>query len=262
MAQERDTRPLAEIRFAQDLPADLQVGSERRVRKILQEAGVAIAQDIIDLGCTGLLLRIGDTDGGLGVAQYIRGQMSGSICGLPCYVPRDRYCLVHDTIGGLQLAGNLDGPQAMHHPEALPFMSRELTDEERMKVGGIKAKLDADAKQAAMELYGAQDVLEEESEEATSPAPSCPIPQPPFKCPDHKEPDWECRKCLAQAIVDSRIDMRKAVRVYVADVDMTGRRNSIQASLDEALEELNSGDGMPVELWVRVASWSKKVTRD
>ena len=271
MSAERDERPLAEIAF-----------DCSEMRELFAICGVVVAQDIIDLGCTGLvqhlrtlpvypdrLLSIVGRDRSaphwLSLAMLTQGRMSGSICGLPCYVPKDRFCLVHNTIGGLQTTGNVDGPQATHHPEALPLMSRELTPEEQQQVGGIKAKLNADAKAVALQEYGAEDVFEEEpdADDATpAPALSCPIPQPPFKCLDHVEPDWACRECIAQAIVESHADMRTTVRVYVANCDITSRCASVQAVLDEALVELNAGNGMPVELWVRVASWSKKVTRD
>lgn len=264
MSAERDERPLAEIAF-----------DCGEMRELFAICSVVVAQDIIDLGCTGLvqhlhalpaypdhLLSIVGRDRSaphwLSLAMLTQGRMSGSICGLPCYVPKDRYCLVHNTIGGLQTTGNVDGPQATHHPEALPIMSRELTPDEQQRVGGIKAKLNADVKAVALQEYGAEDVFEEEPDDADAddrtpgPAPSCPIPQPPFKCPDHKELDWDCRKCIAQAIVE--------VEVVPHILCING--SFCSSSLDEALKALDAIECDRVELWVRVASWSKKVTRD
>jgi len=264
MAQERDTRPLGEIRFAADLPASAGESIEAKIRDLLHQAGVGVGQDIIDMGCTGLVESLPRLDAlALDSARFIRRHMAGSVCGLPCYVPRDRYCLVHDTIGGLQLAGNFDGPQAQRHPGALPFMSRELTEEERWKVSGIEAKLSAEVKAAALAEYGATD-LDDEAVQASmayphemAVAPSCPIPQPPFKCPEHTEPDWGCRKCIAQAIVEG---------ASLTDLEVRGYNDAglwaSCASVARGLQQLEADEHRRIDLWVRVASWSKKVARD
>lgn len=271
MAQERDTRPLGEIRFAADLPASdgaTREGVEANVRDFLHRVGVGVGQDIIDMGCTGLVQSLCNllvSEGGspdecrgraLNAAKFIRRNMAGSICGLPCYVPRDRYCLVHDTIGGLQIAGNFDGPQAQRHPEALPAMSRELTEDERAKVLGINAKISAEARAAALSEYGATDIEDEPAGEAPT-APSCPIPQSPFKCPEHTEPDWECRKCIAQAVVDHAGPAQ--AEFHVNDNHLGW---DVLPTLTASLAKLEAGECTTVELWVRVASWSKKVARD
>lgn len=269
MAQERDTRPLGEIHFAADLPDySLERASiETKIRDFLHRIGVGVGQDIIDLGCTGLVHALANLAAGedepcspeectkraLDVAGFIRRNMAGSICGLPCYVPRDRYCLVHDTIGGLQREGNFDGPQAQRYPEALPFMSRELTEEEQRKVSGITAKLSAEARAAALSEYGATDI---EDEPAAPAAPTCPIPQPPFKCPEHTEPVWTCRKCIAQAIAEG------TQSPVPHDIVGYGSTEEALMSIDSGLARLAEGDLNCVELWVRVASWSKKVARD
>jgi hypothetical protein len=270
---------LGEIRFAADLPASdgaSREGVEANIRDFLHRVGVGVGQDIIDMGCTGIvqglynLLAKEDESRyspeecrgrALNTASVIRRNMAGSVCGLPCYVPRDRYCLVHDTIGGLQLTGNFDGPQAQRHPEALPFMSRELTEDERRKVAGIEAKLSADAKAAALAEYGATDLdgepVVDTSVEEVATAPSCPIPQPPFKCPDHTEPDWDCRKCIAQAIVEGKKPLHQE---YWVDDNHVGWESI--AAINCGLAKLTAGECTTVELWVHVASWSKKVTRD
>lgn len=256
--KDRDARPLAEIRFAR--------GAEEQIRIVLEAVGVVTGQDIVEMGCTGLFERVqafvGDiVEARLGAAQYIRRRMSGSICGLPCYVPRDRYCLVHDTIGGLQAAGNLDGTQAIHHPEALSYMSRELTEEEHRKVFGVEKKINEEARRTALAEYGAEDIEAPpdfnhlDGLDASSSGGVCPIPQPPFKCPDHAEPDWMCRKCIAQVLVEGGDVRAREVRGY----NGVGWDSNI--SVERALERLHEGDHVRVELWVRVASWSKKVTR-
>lgn len=293
MSKERDERPLAEIRFAQDCN-DPEV--EQTVRAKLKKAGVVWAYDIIDMGCTGLAkeirsnLQAASVQTGVACkgptfteetlkgavcaeACYIREHMSGSICGLPCYVPRDRYCLVHDTIGGLQAAGNLDGPQAARHSEALSYMSRELTEDERQKVFGVEKKINEEARKAALAEYGAVEEGTDEISDEAMPTPvlSCPIPKPPFKCPEHVEPDWECRKCIAQAVAEDRAHVANSTRVYASrsfsrsdhdGVNVSGCQGTLQGNLHEALVDLGAGRVDSVELWVRAASWSKKVTRD
>lgn len=268
---ERDTRPLGEIQFAADLPySSLEHASiEAKIRDYLHQVGVGVGQDIIEMGCTGLAQALNNlyasesaegshcsleqcAQQAIATASFILQNMAGSICGLPCYVPRDRYCLVHDTIGGLQLEGNLDGPQMRRHPEALPLMSRELTEDERKHVGGIKAKIAEEARRVALAEYGVEDI-----EDEGNPAPSCPVPPPPFECPEHKEkPDWTCRKCLAQSLVDSG-SVTTEVRSLSASIGW-----DTEAGVTTGLNRLERGDVTRVELWVRVASWSKKVTRD
>jgi hypothetical protein len=257
MSKECDERPLAEIRFAQDAPKGGTMDVETAIRVYFERVGVKVGQDIIDLGCTGLVVKLRETSTvviaiTLNTAQYIRRNMSGSICGLPCYVPRDRFCFVHDTIGGLQVAGNMDGPQAPRHPEALPLMSRELTEDERRTVAGINAKLAADAKEKALAEYGAEAIEDEATFGSATPTPSCPIPQPPFKCSNHKEPEWGCRKCVAQAVFE-RGD--QIFRVCTVPATATSQ------PIGEAMEALEAGELRCVELWTVVASWSKKVTR-
>ena len=262
MSKERDERPLAEIRFGQDGRGSA-LAIEAAIRGYFEQVGVKVGQDIIDLGCTGLVSKLRETGTlaiaiTLNTAQYIRRNMSGSICGLPCYVPRDRFCLVHDTIGGLQAAGNMDGPQAPRHSEALPLMSRELTEDERRTVAGINAKLAADAKEKALADYGAEEI-EEPSD--TAPAPSCPIPQPPFKCPNHEEPDWDCRKCIAQAIVEGPMPMLLEFRA-LSSTDSPLSPLLRFPSIADALCALKEDRCKHVALWVQVAAWSKKVARD
>lgn len=98
------------------------------VRMILKECGVAKAGDINTLGCTGAVKHMP-----IEAARALLLDFSGSGFGLPCFVPRSRYCLVHNTIGGLQ-----DG-QKQHHEEMVEKISRELTDEEHGKVKLIEA---------------------------------------------------------------------------------------------------------------------------
>jgi hypothetical protein len=276
MSNNRDERPIGEIHFAQDV-APMGGDIEAAIRVDFLACGCKVGQDIIDLGCTGLALKLQEqavlahregfggssppsTESIVQAAEYIRKNMAGSVCGLPCYVPRDRFCLVHNTVGGLQVSGNFDGPQPSRHPEALSFMSRELTEEEQKKVAGINAKLAADAKEKALAEYGAEEIEDEATLDSAISAPSCPIPQPPFKCPDHKEPDWDCRKCIAQAIAEGTDSV--VVELHGGGGKRGASNGLVLGSLTAALADIEQGNLNWVSLFVRAASWSKKVTRD
>jgi hypothetical protein len=92
----------------------------KRVRAYLADAGCTTAQAILDAGCTGLHLA------GLEIPTLrdLRAALGGTGIGLPCYVPPNRFCLVHNTVGGLQ-----DG-QAARHTAAYTGITRELTPQE------------------------------------------------------------------------------------------------------------------------------------
>lgn len=267
MAMEKDTRPLTEIRFAQSRQDS---AVEATIREAFSRAGVRIGQDIIDLGCTGFVSRSLPAQQGegssredvaavLSLGKMVRENMDGSVCGLPCYVPRDRFCLVHDTIGGLQQIGNLDGPQACRHSEALPYMSRELNDEEAARVNLIKNKQLADARTSALRDYDACEV--EETDVQADPIEevetlSCPVPTAPFKCSEHEEPNWGCPKCLAQAVAEQKkVDTFVGADLYPSMSFFLGR------DLEPELESLARGEVDVVTLWVRAAVWTKKVVR-
>ena len=53
------------------------------------------------------------------MAVRVRENMGGSGCGLPCYVPPDRFCMVHNTIG-------VDG-QSQRNPDGVSYCSHEVT---------------------------------------------------------------------------------------------------------------------------------------
>jgi hypothetical protein len=95
-----------------------------RVREILAACEVKVAADIVELGCTGLAGWAVHIDN----IKLVRNGLAGSGVGLTCYVGTDRFCLAHETIGGLQ-----DG-QAQRHTEFIEKISRPLTEKERLSV--------------------------------------------------------------------------------------------------------------------------------
>lgn len=247
---ERDERPLAEIRFAQDKDTP---GTEETVRAVFALVGVKVAQDIIDLGCTGLCCKTTLAD-----AQLLRQSMAGSICGLPCYVPRDRFCLVHNTIGGLQATGNKDGSQMNPHPEGLALCSRELTVVERATLSGVEAFISNEGLKEAAEHFGA-----EKLQEATPLLEGAPqfelrgTPSlPAFICREHTEFTFGCRYCLAQSIVEGPLEPKVWVRAWLRIGDEP--RVIDPKELTTLLS--HSGDE-GVELYVLAARWDRKLVK-
>jgi hypothetical protein len=269
---ERDERPLSEIQFAIDVKdPEERAGHCTAVRGLLAGLGVHVAQDIVELGCTGVVYKLheGDIGKALRAAQFIRQHMGGSLCGLPCYVPPNRFCLVHSTIGALQLKGNVDGPQASCYPEALPICSRELTAEERAAHGKVQAKIMADAATAALDL-GAEiqptdpllDALPQPSTTSIGPqqlsqrGAGTTIGDASFKCPEHAEFEPKCRFCLAQAVAEGPLEPKLWVRAWprVGDAPREVDPRELATLLSH-----NGDEG--VELRVLAARWVRKLTR-
>lgn len=141
-----DRRPLDEVNFGASKENSAQITDI--VRGYLAAAGVKIAEDIADLGCTGLYAarlkyhqaqladEVGDAEAAAQEdTRFVRANMDGAAIGLTCFVDMDRYCLIHDTIGGLQKG------QAQRHAEHVEAISRELTDKERGHVAYVESAM-------------------------------------------------------------------------------------------------------------------------
>jgi hypothetical protein len=253
---DRDERPLDEIQFAIDAPEDERSLVAEETQRVFRLAGVKVAQDIIDLGCTGLTLATSLSD-----AQRIMPYMSGSICGLPCYVPPDRFCLVHNTIGALQIRGNVDGAQQVRHPEGVLLCSRELTEEECMKFGLIQRKIVEIAKKSG------NLTLDEETETLDAPDTRLPAPlnkrlqdlansNSAFKCPEHSSLNPKCRFCLAQAVTEGPLQPSvEFICIYKRGEKHTLPLSKFESSLDDS-------DVIIARLVVTAASWTRKLARD
>lgn len=94
------------------------------LRDAFSRCGLTVAQDIIEMGCTGFAGK------GFTVEEIkrIRLGLAGSGVGLPCYVGVDRFCFAHNVIGGLQ-----EG-QDQRHAAYVNQISRELEASERAHV--------------------------------------------------------------------------------------------------------------------------------
>jgi hypothetical protein len=247
---ERDERPLSEIRFAQDeLDAITRNRLQSEVRTILQKAGVAVAEGIVRLGCTGLAVHALC----LQDAQFVRKHMAGSVCGLPCYVPNHLFCLVHNTVGGLQTSGNKDGPQSNPHPEGLALCSRPLTPEEGGKLQGVQAFAQAEAVKEANAHFGAEQVTEDDLMKSDA----CPVLFPPFVCREHGEFTIGCRYCLAQSIVEGPLAPSVDLRIRQVDGVVT-----LASDIGELAIALIDDKCDSIELYVLAGRWTRKLVKE
>lgn len=114
------------------------------LRDTFTACGLTTAQQILDWGCTGF------SSQGLSIedVQKVRAGLAGSGVGLTCFVGPDRFCLVHNVIGGLQ-----EG-QEQRHPHTVAQISRDLTPEERSHVAVMETARRADKGTARDALIG------------------------------------------------------------------------------------------------------------
>jgi hypothetical protein len=266
-----DTRLLEEIPFASDV-RDVEARKlvVARVLGILKAAGAETGQDVIDLGCTGL----GGVEAGINDAIFVRENMAGAGFGLTCYVGPDRYCLVHETIGGLQT----DKRQEPRHVGYLAQVSRELTEAERQHVGivesarRVKAREGINKRETAREilnegpqglpLEGADELAEEMRRHGSTHGSF--IPDEPFTCPEHDKLLWRCRFCVAAEIVKGELIpsflFAPATEGNSVEADnfSTIEPNDIESRVAEM-----DGKGLDAAaVFVKVAVWRRKLARD
>lgn len=248
------------------------------MRAILDACGCKIAEDIVALGCTGLVHKITTCPpfelwtrlGSINTARFFRLGIGGSGVGLPCYVPPDRYCLVHEVSGGLQ-----DG-QEPHHLEAVESISRSLTAQEATQSALVSHAKGSTEAVASDLLAGrklpegweherqlspeSRDLLEAGLADAragrVSPVSASVLQS--WECPEHKETMWACRYCVAQAIVEGDLQLTFAVRPAVGGFTKAG------VSAREATEEvayLDSANASRVDVYVLAATFIRKLAR-
>lgn len=164
MSNDTDDRKIEDILFAQEDSLLNRESFCAAVRRIFLDRGARTAQDVIDLGCTGLVgapvdMSIPDEHRLLykensPVAQiaFARGRMAGAGFGIPCYVPPTQFCFVHNTVGGLQ------PNQAGRHPEGLNLCSRPLTLEEQGHTADVQALINKEGAAKTKLLFGAERV--------------------------------------------------------------------------------------------------------
>jgi hypothetical protein len=145
IADERDLRPLSEVHF---------FSNDKEMHELFESLGCKTAQDVIELGDTGLAAK------GFSIERIrdICANMAGAGFGITCFVPPTRYCHVHGGIGGLQ------DNQRARHQESLNLISRDLNIKEKTTIELIEAaRRNPDKLKAADMLRGRElpeDLLE------------------------------------------------------------------------------------------------------
>ena len=260
-----DERPIA------DMPFDGGAGT----RALLTRCNVTKAFEIELLGCTGAAGR------GLSLDEImsLRIGLGGGGVGLPCFVSPNRFCLAHNTIGGVQRE------QESRHPANVAAISRELTPQEAGQVmftetvrrtgkGGVGEQMAAAA--GALGGFGELPRGVEMVEERTAAddvrdgiaaslrGEVSPIPAhvfADFTCPEHTETNWSCRFCVAQAIVEGELDTTFAVRAVSAIENSEVVTGVSGTELDEAIEKMNAAEAREVEVYVLAATYKRKLSR-
>lgn len=287
-----DERTIDEISFAQDVQdLDERETRQARVREMLKAAGVTNATELVQCGCTGLAAAGVNFE----AASFIRRHMAGSGIGLPCYVGMDRFCLVHNTVGGLQ-----EGQQ-QRHAQYVGEISRELTEAETMTTryidrarratneaggndkGHAAGLLTGYAKDAAelaaavaedFETFPERRAQAEAAGDTELPTPPLPVeqiermmhaartlkaleqtPEATFRCPEHTETEWRCRLCAAQLVATGALDPQYLV-LATPDGTPVDIGEAGQKSGDEMLATLQNLDDQQA---AAVAVWVKAV---
>lgn len=238
---------------------------ERHVRQLLRDVGIRTAGEIVQAGCTGLFKLFSSIE----AVREIRDNMGGSRIGLPCYVGVDRYCLIHQTIGGLQ-----EGQEARHH-DVVPAVSRDLTEAER---GRVKVAENARRRRGPDRMSQAHEILQsyEESRRNGAPdggtsvvsvIPTTALPVSPetfshrdmadyFKCTEHSELTWSCRFCVAQAVVEGDLEPQCLVQGDGANSRLPG------GAVDKELARLTASGIDAATVYVKAVAFKRKLARD
>lgn len=274
MSNDIDDRKIEDLLFAQEDSLLNRESFCATVRRIFLDRGARTAQDVIDLGCTGLVGTPVDTSipdayrllykENSPVAQiaFARGRMAGAGFGIPCYVPPTRFCLVHNTVGGLQ------PNQAGRHPEGLNLCSRPLTLEEQGHTADVQALIDKEGIANAKRLFGAESIepsTTPAAQEVPTVAPAVPTITPAvpttasvtlsarFVCPEHTTLVWACRYCLAAAVINGPIQPE----VFLESQHRNDRLESWDIEdLQAVLADLNC---VEVTAVVRAKRWMRKM---
>jgi hypothetical protein len=265
-----------------------------RVRRLLWNCGVKVADDLKVLGCTGCVAH-GLT---LDDIKFLRIGLAGSGVGLPCFVPKTRYCLAHEVTGGLQ-DGQAPGiPEFVHFTETI---SRSLTPEEASHGKLVHEAQWADSERKAHETLAGRRLPEgwtpgldaipplgsdaavkthlwEELEAKMAPERLAHIRAQveaeaariqPWTCPEHKKTLWNCRYCVAQAVVEGDLEPAYAVEDYVVEEaveeGINAKSFTTGATPGELLTEISKADkaqAPKLVVYVRVATFTRKLSRD
>ena len=252
-----DNRPIADLPLGVAVRMhDLEI---KTVRDILTTCGVSIAEDVATLGCSGVAAKdVMPVEAG----KLVRSALAGTGVIFPCFVGRDRYCLVHETIGGLQ------DKQEQLHADHVNNVSRELTKDERKHVEVVESARRITARTVAERSAAAQELLRSgvgtEGKPVTAEEDSLLREMgialvKPWTCPEHGKTLWSCRYCIAQAIVEGPLEVELRMD-FDGDVP-TDRCPLIEPrEVEDAIEKAVHGNA--IVLFARVARWTRRLARE
>lgn len=224
---------------------------------MLKRCGVSLTGDIDKLGCTGAINFLN-----LSEIETLRLGLAGSGVGLPCFVPPTRFCLAHQTVGGLQRE------QAIQHEGNISKVSRPLTPKEAGAVAftdGIR-RMTKGMGEASNALSGFGDLpkgmeIVDESEDFMPPRMEGFLPPADvslaqsWKCPEHSVLQWSCRYCVAQALVEGALVPAYAVLWDAPGGMEVGTPEEIQRRIDQ-LDQT----GVPcVDIYVHLKRLERKL---
>lgn len=267
----------------------------KRLVSLFDKCQVKTRDDVEELGCTGCIaygLSIDDI-------QFMRIGLAGSGVGLPCFVPPDRYCLAHGVSGGLQdgqtvrwgefvekVARPLTPAEQAHAKLVAAARKSEREHGAHSLLHGHTMpagwKAEEDAEDEADGVQGGAQVEETLAEAVEGLRADGGIddivaagkmrgPLFAWKCDEHDKTDWACRHCVAQAVVEGEL-----VPVFVLGVtsppDMTtdpptagGFALTEECAGERVTQEIadeDTADSSSVKLYVRVATFTRKLARD
>ncbi len=250
-------------------PSPAQIEEQAWVRNYLRGCNCVRAGDIEKLGCTGVVMHEMNAHtssdeaviaGAVAHGTRLRLGLAGSGVGLPCFVPPSRFCLMHNTIGGLE-----DG-QTQYNDDFVEDISRPLTPEEEAKTKVMqharKLKSVGEVNDFIAGKSPLEDVVEEQDEEAELSITR--LGAPLWKCTEHTSTVWTCRYCLAQAIVEGSLEPQVRVLARFPDAAPVSTFQSaaygadVAAALAHAAEEDYSG----FYVVVQAARFTRKLSRD
>jgi hypothetical protein len=257
-----DERPLSELNFGyNEISPEDREREAAWVREELVAMGVQTAQGIVDLGCTGAANHLTSEE-----IPRLRLGLAGCGVGLPCYVPIGRFCLAHNTIGGLEPG------QLPLHVENIARISRDLTPAEAAKVAVMEKSRRiekdnlADTQKAVSRVLGGRDL--DAVKEALTNSPDQVLdldedpqtdlhnmaltpPRSPWRCTEHRDLNWSCRHCVAQAIVEGPLIPVLAGKIM---------GELFETSFEEIPRYLDRAE--PFEVFVRAASFKVGLVRE
>jgi len=172
-------------------------------------------------------------------------------------VPPTRFCLVHNTIGGLE------DEQVVHHGLYIERVSRPLTPAEEAKATVMQHATQLKSAVELNDFISGRSPLDLEEDDEPE-LPIIGLGAPSWKCPEHGTTVWSCRYCLAQAIVEGPLDPVLAVSSGKGAVATAGQvlsERSAGTDMPAVLDVCGQRGDDTTEVFVRAALFTRKLAR-